>query len=215
MAEAERAGGSATVVRPARLTSLPNLLGLARIAATPVVVALLLYPFPGGGLLAFAVFALAAATDFIDGKIARARREVSPLGVFMDLTADKVLVAGVLVAMVEVGLLPSWLVALLLIRELVVQGVRQLAASADVVIASRTLGKGKTFATLVGMGLLLLAFDAQHGGPVTGLGVGGVLLSVGYWTVLVATALSVASGWGYIRGALPLLMGTTPQRPPT
>ena len=215
MAKAERAAGSPTTPRPARLTSLPNLLGLARIAATPVVVALLLYPFPGGGLLAFAIFAVAAATDFIDGKIARARGEVSPLGIFMDLTADKVLVAGVLVAMVEVGLLPSWLVALLLIRELVVQGVRQLAASADVVIASRRLGKGKTFATLVGMGLLLLAFDADHGGPLAGLGLAGLLLSVGYWTVLVATALSVASGWGYIRGALPLLLGTMPQRPPT
>ena len=65
--------------------------------------------------------------------IARARGQVSPLGIFMDLTADKVLVAGVLVAMVEVELLPTWMVALLLIRELVVQGVRQVAASSSVV----------------------------------------------------------------------------------
>jgi CDP-diacylglycerol--glycerol-3-phosphate 3-phosphatidyltransferase len=215
MAEAERADDPGANVRPARLTSLPNLLGLSRIAATPVVVALLLYPFPGGGLLAFVVFALAAATDFVDGKIARARDEVSPLGIFMDLTADKVLVAGVLVAMVEVGLLPTWLVALLLIRELVVQGVRQLAASADVVIASRRLGKGKTFATLVGMGLLLLAFDAANGGPLAGLNGGGLLSSAGYWTVVLATLLSVASGWGYIRGALPLLLGRDPQPPLT
>jgi CDP-diacylglycerol--glycerol-3-phosphate 3-phosphatidyltransferase len=219
MAEADRATRPADpapgTARAARLTSLPNLLGLSRIAATPVVVALLLYPFPGGGSLAFAVFGLAAATDFIDGRIARARGEVSPLGVFMDLTADKVLVAGVLVAMVEVDLLPTWMVALLLIRELVVQGVRQLAASADVVIAARRLGKGKTFATLVGMGLLLLAFDAANGGPLAGLGAEDLLHTAGYWTVVLATVLSVASGWGYIRGALPLLLGTTPQRPPT
>jgi CDP-diacylglycerol--glycerol-3-phosphate 3-phosphatidyltransferase len=208
MAEAERAGRSAAV--RARLTTLPNLLGVARIAATPVVIVLLLNPFPGAGSVAFVVFALAAATDFVDGKIARARGQVSPLGVFMDLTADKVLVAGVLVAMVEVGLLPTWMVALLLIRELVVQGVRQLAASADVVIAARTLGKGKTFATLLGMGLLLLAFDAGSGGPLAGLADGTLLHSVGYWTVLVATALSVASGWSYIRGALPLLLGRPP-----
>ena len=201
--------------RPARLTSLPNLLGLARIAATPVVIALLLYPFPGGGLLAFAVFALAASTDFVDGRIARARGEVSPLGIFMDLTADKVLVAGVLVAMVEVGLLPTWLVALLLIRELVVQGVRQLAASADVVIASRRLGKGKTFATLLGMGLLLLAFDASTGGPLSPTDTGLLLLAAGGWTMVIATVLSVASGWGYIRGALPLLLGREVDRPPT
>jgi CDP-diacylglycerol--glycerol-3-phosphate 3-phosphatidyltransferase len=216
MTPADGADGGATLTaRPARLTSLPNLLGLARIAATPVVIALLLYPFPGGGLAAFVVFALAASTDFIDGRIARARGEVSPLGIFMDLTADKVLVAGVLVAMVEVGLLPTWLVALLLIRELVVQGIRQLAASADVVIAARTLGKGKTFATLLGMGLLLLAFDAANGGPLSQTGFGSLLQAAGAWTMVIATALSVASGWGYISGALPLLLGRSVERPPT
>src|SRR5262245_29089759 len=95
-----QAAPSASPARPARLTSLPTMLGVARIAATPVVIALLLYPFPGAGLLAFVVFGAAAITDFVDGKIARARGEVSPLGVFMDLTADKVLVAGALIAMV-------------------------------------------------------------------------------------------------------------------
>jgi CDP-diacylglycerol--glycerol-3-phosphate 3-phosphatidyltransferase len=204
-------------VRPARLTSLPNLLGLSRITATPVVVALLLFPFPGGGLLAFVVFGLAAVTDFIDGRLARARNEVSPLGIFMDLTADKVLVAGVLVAMVEVGLLPTWLVATLLIRELVVQGVRQVAASADVVIAARRLGKGKTFATLLGMGLLLLAFDASHAGPLSQPGVEAALATIGFWIMVVATPLSGATGWGYISGALPLLLGSSREvpRPPT
>jgi CDP-diacylglycerol--glycerol-3-phosphate 3-phosphatidyltransferase len=206
MAEADARAGDAAA-RPARLTSLPNLLGLGRIAATPVVVALLLFPFPGGGLLAFVVFGLAASTDFVDGRLARARNEVSPLGVFMDLTADKVLVAGVLVAMVEVGLLPTWMVATLLIRELVVQGVRQVAASADVVIAARRLGKGKTVTTLLGMGVLLLAFDAAHGGPLAQAGMHDPLVLTGFWIMVLATILSVASGWGYISGALPLLLG--------
>jgi CDP-diacylglycerol--glycerol-3-phosphate 3-phosphatidyltransferase len=211
MAEAERAGVTRA---PARLTTLPNLLGLGRIAATPVVIALLLFPFPGAGLLALVIFALAAITDVIDGPLARARGEVSPLGVFMDLTADKVLVAGVLVAMVEVGLLPTWLVATLLIRELVVQGVRQVAASADVVIAARRLGKGKTFATLLGMGLLLLAFDATHGGPLARQGFSDVLRTTGFWTVVLAAGMSVLSGWGYIRAALPLLLGGSDPTPP-
>ncbi|HEY7525990.1 MAG TPA: CDP-diacylglycerol--glycerol-3-phosphate 3-phosphatidyltransferase [Candidatus Limnocylindria bacterium] len=208
MGAAEPAPSPVAAARPARLTSLPNLLGLSRIAATPVVVALLLFPFPGGGLLAFVVFGLAAVTDFVDGRVARARNEVSPLGIFMDLTADKVLVAGVLVAMVEVGLLPTWLVATQLIRELVVQGVRQVAASADVVIAARRLGKGKTFATLLGMGILLLAFDAAHGGPLARVGIEAALVAIGFWVMVLATLLSVASGWGYISGALPILLGT-------
>jgi CDP-diacylglycerol---glycerol-3-phosphate 3-phosphatidyltransferase len=190
-----------------RLTSLPNLLGLSRIAATPIVVLLLLVPFPGAGLIGFAVYTLAALTDYFDGRIARARDQVSPLGVFLDLTADKVLVAGTLIAMVEVGLLPTWIVATLLIRELVVQGVRQVAASASVVIAARGVGKWKAFGTNVAVGALLLAFDARTGGPMTQVLDAGVLQAIGFWLAVLATALSVISGIVYLRGAFPILLG--------
>ncbi|HEX5579646.1 MAG TPA: CDP-diacylglycerol--glycerol-3-phosphate 3-phosphatidyltransferase [Candidatus Limnocylindria bacterium] len=213
MAEADRPAGPVQVSRPARLSTLPNMLGLARIAATPVVIALLLYPFPGAGLLAFLVFGAAALTDFVDGKLARARGEVSPLGIFLDLTADKVLVAGVLIAMVGVSLLSTWIAALLLIRELVVQGVRQLAASADVVMPARAWGKGKTLATLLGMGLLLLAFDAANDGPLAPIALAGWLYPLGLATLVVATVLSAVSGLGYIRAALPLLLGRGPGSP--
>ena len=190
-----------------RLTTLPNLLGLARILATPVVVALLLLPFPGAGLLACAVFVAAALTDYFDGRIARARNQVSPLGIFLDLTADKVLVAGVLIAMVEVGLLPTWIVATLLVRELVVQGVRQLAASASVVISARGLGKWKAFGTNVAIGVLLLAFDAQTGGPVGQLVAASTIQAIGFWLAVLAVVLAVVSGAAYLRGALPILLG--------
>ena len=193
----------------ASLTSVPNLLGVARIAATPVVIALLLLGFPGSGLIAFILFALAALTDYLDGRIARARGQVSPLGVFMDLTADKVLVAGVLIAMVDVDLLPTWIVATILIRELIVQGVRQAAAGANVVIAARALGKSKTLTTLVAMGVLILAHDARTGGPRVSLGaqVGDALFTAGLWLMVLATILTVVSGLDYLRGAAPLLLG--------
>jgi CDP-diacylglycerol--glycerol-3-phosphate 3-phosphatidyltransferase len=197
-------------LRRSSLTTLPNLLGLARIAATPIVVLLLLVPFPGAGLIALVVYAAAATTDYLDGRIARARDQVSALGVFLDLTADKVLVAGVLIAMVEVDLLPTWIVATLLIRELVVQGVRQVAASASVVIAARQLGKWKTFATNVAIGVLLLAFDAQTGGPVAKLADVGAIQAIGFWMAVAATALAVISGIAYLRGALPMLLGREP-----
>jgi CDP-diacylglycerol---glycerol-3-phosphate 3-phosphatidyltransferase len=193
--------------RPARISSPANLLGIARIAATPVVIALMLFASPGLGLVAFVVFCLAAVTDFLDGWVARARGEVSPLGVFMDLTADKVLVGGVLVAMVEVGLLPTWIVATIIVRELVIAGVRQAAAAEDVVIAARALGKAKTLTTLVGMAVLLLAYDAQTGGPLAALGIGAGAQLLGFWLMIAATVLTVVSGWGYLRGALPLLRG--------
>jgi len=193
--------------RPASIGTPANLLGIARIAATPVVIVLMLVGSPGTGIGAFVLFALAAVTDFLDGWVARRRGEVSPLGVFMDLTADKVLVSGVLVAMVEVGLLPTWMVATILVRELVIAGVRQMAAAGNVVIAARALGKAKTLTTLVGMALLLLAFDATTGGPVAATGAGPAIEVVGYWMMVAATVLTVVSGWDYLRGALPLLRG--------
>lgn len=187
------------------LWSLPNLLGLFRIAATPVVIALLLLPFPGAGLAAFVVFGLASISDLLDGRIARARRQVNSFGVFMDLTADKVLVAGILIAAVEVGLVPTWIAATIIVRELVVAGIRQLAAAEEVVIAARGLGKAKTLVTLIGLGLLLLAFDGATGGPMAATGWEDALRAGGYWVMVAAALLAIGSGLDYVRGALPIL----------
>jgi phosphatidylglycerophosphate synthase len=80
-----------------------------------------------------------------------------------------------------------------------------------------SLGKGKTLATLVGIELVLLSFDAASGGPLSSLGAGAeaALYNVGYWVLIAATALSVVSGWEYIRAALPVLTGhETGERPP-
>ncbi len=192
---------------PPRIGSLANMLGVARIAATPVVIALMLPGTPGLGMAAFVVFVLAALTDYLDGWVARRRDEVSPLGVFMDLTADKVLVGGVLVAMVEVGLLATWIVATIVVRELVIGGVRQMAAAENIVIAARPLGKAKTATTLAGMALLLLAYDAATGGPMAATGLGDTVELVGWWTMVVATILTLVSGWDYLKGAMPLLRG--------
>ena len=193
--------------RPPRIGSPANLLGIARMAATPVVIALMLPGTPGLGMAAFVVFVLAALTDYFDGLVARRRGEVSALGVFMDLTADKVLVGGVLVAMVEVGLLPTWIVATIVVRELVIGGVRQMAAAENIVIAARPLGKAKTATTLAGMALLLLAYDATTGGPMAATELGPTIELVGWWTMVVATVLTLVSGWDYLKGAMPLLRG--------
>lgn len=192
---------------PARIGSLANLLGISRILATPVIIALILIGSPGLGIVVVVLFFVAGMTDFLDGWVARARGEVSPLGVFMDLTADKVLVGGVLVAMVEVELLPTWIVATILVRELVIGGVRQMAAAENVVIAAKPLGKAKTLTTLLGMGALLIAYDALTGGPLAATGIGEGVEFIGFWLMVVATVLTVVSGWDYLRGALPLLRG--------
>jgi phosphatidylglycerophosphate synthase len=99
------------------------------------------------------------------------------------------------------------MVATILVRELVIAGVRQMAAAGNVVIAARALGKAKTLTTLVGMALLLLAFDATTGGPMAATGAGPAIEAIGYWLMVAATVLTVISGWDYLRGALPLLRG--------
>jgi len=189
------------------IATLPNLLGIGRIVATPFVMALLLADGEGTDLAAGILFVAAALSDILDGWIARSRDEVTPLGVFMDLAADKVLVAGVLVAMVAVDLVPVWIAATILIREFIVQAVRQLAAADDVVISARTVGKAKTLATNVGLAILFLAADAATGGPMAATGAGPFLEALGFWTLVAATVLTVVSGLDYIRGAWPILTG--------
>ena len=189
------------------IATLPNLLGIGRIVATPFVMALLLADGEGTDLAAGILFVAAALSDILDGWIARSRDLVTPLGVFMDLAADKVLVAGVLIAMVAVDLVPVWIAATILIREFIVQAVRQLAAADDVVISARSIGKAKTLATNAGLAILFLAADAATGGPMATTGAGPFLEALGFWTLVVATVLTVVSGLDYIRGAWPILTG--------
>ena len=194
----------------ARMTTLPNLLGIGRILATPVVIALLLVETAGSDLVAGVLFALAGATDFVDGRIARARGQVTALGTFMDLVADKVLVAGVLVAMVEVELVPTWIAATIIVREFVVQSVRQLAAADNVVIRAGQLGKAKTTLTLASLGFLFLAADGATGGPIAATDLGPFFALLGAWLLVAATAVTVVSGLEYLRAAWPILTGTRP-----
>ena len=193
--------------RPPSVRTLPNLLGVGRILATPIIMLLLLADGEGTDFAAGLLFATAGFSDVLDGRIARSRNQVSPLGVFMDLAADKVLVAGVLIAMVEVGLVPTWIAATILIREFIVQAVRQLAAADDVVIGAGSLGKAKTLATLAGLGFMFLGADAATGGPMASTGTGDLFAAAGVWTLVLATVLTVVSGWQYLRGAWPILLG--------
>jgi CDP-diacylglycerol---glycerol-3-phosphate 3-phosphatidyltransferase len=193
--------------RPPSVGTLPNLLGVGRIVATPLIMLLLLVDGGGTDLAAGLLFAAAGFSDFLDGRIARSRNQVSPLGVFMDLAADKVLVAGVLIAMVEAGLVPTWIAATILIREFIVQAVRQLSAAADVVISAGSLGKAKTLASLAGLGFVFLGADAATGGPMATTGSGPFFAALGFWTLVVATVLTVISGLQYLRNAWPILVG--------
>lgn len=191
-----------------QLWTLPNLLGLFRLAVTPILVVLVLWPVPGSGLLALILFVPAALSDFFDGWLARSRDQVTTMGAFLDLTADKVLVAALLVALVDAGLAEAWLVAVIVVREIVVGGVRQVAATEQVIVGAQLAGKAKTVVTLVAIGFLLAAFDAATGGPLAATGLGEMAETVGTWLLLAGTALAVVSGIDYVAKAWPVLTGT-------
>ncbi len=195
------------------VATLPNLLGVFRLAATPVLVVLLLWPFAGSGFIAFVLFVPAALSDFFDGWLARSRGQVTTLGAFLDLTADKVLVSAMLIALVDVGLAAAWLVIVIIVREFVVGGIRQVAATEQLLVGSQLVGKAKTVVTLIGIGALLLAFDAQTGGP-TPAGIGQAADTVGTALLIGGMALAIVSGINYVAKAWPVLTGRDAEEPP-
>jgi CDP-diacylglycerol---glycerol-3-phosphate 3-phosphatidyltransferase len=122
----------------------PNVLTVLRIVAVPVVVVALLGVLPGGDALAAAVFVLAAATDGLDGYIARSRGSVTTFGKLMDPLADKLLIVAALISLVSLDRLDAWVAMVIISRELAVTGLRTLAAERGIVLAASWLGKVKT-----------------------------------------------------------------------
>ena len=125
---------------------------LARVALIPVFMALLLM---GHNWLALIVFAIASLTDFVDGYIARHYNQTSDFGKFLDPLADKLLVTAAMLVFVQWERIPSWVVMIVLAREFAVSGLRMVAASGGKVLAAGWSGKVKTFATMVGLCMMM------------------------------------------------------------
>jgi CDP-diacylglycerol--glycerol-3-phosphate 3-phosphatidyltransferase len=138
--------------------NLPNVLTLLRILAVPVVVVALLGETPNGDALAAAVFALAAATDGLDGYFARSRDAVTTFGKLMDPLADKLLVTAALISLVSLHRLEAWVAMVIIAREIAVTGLRGIAAERGIVIAASWLGKLKTVLQIAAV-IALIAAD--------------------------------------------------------
>lgn len=189
-----------------------NLLSLSRIVAAPFLYALIAWSGRDGFILAAILFALASLTDTLDGQLARRRHLVTPLGIYLDTTADKILVAVLLVALAVVHAAPGWMAAVIIAREFFVTGLRSYAAALGVVIPAGGWGKAKTLITIIALLFVLLAGDAGRGGVLSGLGWARTLLldpvgpaSAPIWLLLLAVVWTVGSGIEYIREAIPLL----------
>ncbi len=163
------------------MREIPNLLSIGRLLITAPLVVLVLLDTPWAYLVALGLFVLGAISDLLDGRLARRYKLVSSLGVFLDLTADKVYVSALLVALEQVGVLPAWLVVIIISREFIVSGLRSLAASEGVVIPAGRWGKQKTAITMLGLAGVLLAkaLEAQAIFPWGAASSAGLTLSAG------------------------------------
>ena len=126
--------------------NLPNKLTLLRIILIPFFLFFLLTDFCGyaGNFIALGIFGIASLTDMLDGKIARKYNLITNFGKFMDPIADKLLVASALIAFVQMGLLPAWIVIILIAREFIISGFRLVASDNGIVLAASWWGKFKT-----------------------------------------------------------------------
>lgn len=180
-------------MRSARLIAAGSAI---RIVLTPVVMWLVLN---GDGnateVVAAALFCVAAATDWVDGRLARRWGVTSKLGSFLDTTADKLLVSGVLIALVAAERASTWIVALIVGRELVLMGLRAVIASEGEIMVPSVLGKLKTSIQFLAIALAIL----RPGEPI-----GGLFLDE--WVMLAAAAITVGSAVDYFMRALPGLV---------
>ena len=187
---------------PARPLALPNLLTYARIAAVPVVVALLYWQsILGGGLwlrwVALAVFITAGVTDFLDGYFARVWGQHSSLGRMLDPIADKLLVASCLLMLAAEETIHGWslLAAIIILcREILVSGLREYLAELRVSVPVTRLAKWKTIGQMVAVGFLIAGPAGDEIVP--------VVTQIGIFLIWASAILTLYTGWDYMRAGL-------------
>jgi CDP-diacylglycerol--glycerol-3-phosphate 3-phosphatidyltransferase len=175
--------------------SLADQLTVLRAAAVPLVVLLYAWDFENHNYWATTIFVIAMATDQVDGWLARRQGTSSPLGKLLDPVADKVLVLAVLVMLIGEGVAPAWMVALIVVREILVSGLRLAALERGVVLGARDLGRLKTWAQA------LAAAIAGYAAA------GAWSDDVAWWALLLALAATWVSGLDYARVAPRVLRG--------
>ena len=171
-----------------------------RILLTPIVMGLVLVGDGGdetgdAAIVASVVFCVAAATDWVDGRLARRWDVTSKLGSFLDTTADKLLVSGVLIALLAAERASPWVVALIIGRELILMALRGVIASEGEVMSPSMLGRLKTSVQFLAIALAIV----RPGEPVGGL-------FVDEWAMLAAAVITVWSAVDYLVRALPSLV---------
>jgi CDP-diacylglycerol--glycerol-3-phosphate 3-phosphatidyltransferase len=181
--------------------NLPNGLTLFRIFLVPFLVVVLLTKFEGREIVALTIFLIATATDFLDGYLARRRGEITTFGTLLDPIADKLLISAAFISLVEVGLVPAWMVVVVVGREFAVTGLRSVASGQGIVIAASPWGKAKMVSQITAISLLILSerFDW--------------LLLPGKLVLWIVVAVAIISGAQYFRIFLKTIVMGGPATP--
>jgi CDP-diacylglycerol--glycerol-3-phosphate 3-phosphatidyltransferase len=191
--------------------NLPNAITLSRIPMMFIIVGLMFCEWPGAATLAFALFIAAAIGDWLDGHLARTRNLVSNFGKLMDAMADKVMVMGIVIALVDKHEIPLVLALITLCREFLVTGMRMVAATKGVVVAADGGGKTKTVTLLIALGFFLgapmLLLDGASFFHWEASGAAGYVARTGVIIFAAGTVLSVWSGYRYFAMNAKLVFG--------
>ena len=179
--------------------TLPNLLTLSRIFAVPILVFLLWRPMPVDYAITFALYCIVGLTDYFDGYVARAKGQISRLGQFLDPIADKIMIAAVLMMLIssrkanplpEIAGLHIIAALVILLREIIVSGLREYLATLQVSMPVSQLAKWKTTFQIIALGALILGGAVPHMPWVH---------SVGLVSLWAAATLTLITGWDYLR----------------
>lgn len=175
--------------------NLPNTLTVARIFLVPLLVSVLLTKFEGRlvvglpvELVAAAIFGLASLTDWLDGYLARRRKQVTWVGQVLDPIADKLLISATLVSLVQLDLAPAWMVAVIIGREFAITGLRSIAYARGLAMPASPLGKLKMMSQVIAILLLILGWERAP-----------LLLQLGQIALWVVLATAVVSAIDYYR----------------
>ncbi len=144
--------------------NLPNRLTILRIILSFVFMFLLFSPGITAKALAFIAFSLACLTDFLDGYIARKYNLITDFGKLLDPIADKILVLSAFLAFVQMGIIPAWMVVIIILRELLITGIRILAASKGKIVAASLAGKHKTVSQMISIFVIVLFIVVKEAG---------------------------------------------------
>ena len=190
------------------LTSLPNILTLSRILVIPPIVALFFMDGETPRWVALGLYAAACVTDFFDGYIARSMGQISKFGRFMDPVADKLLVAAVIFMLVATDRIAGLVVLpalIILIREILVSGLREHLAALSVGVPVSRLAKWKTMIQMFALGFLIVHDASPDWIPSVWIG------EIGVW---IAALLTLITGWDYLQAGLKHLTGDVEPDPP-